>query len=67
MAWRKDKDRVPYNVRKQREQELHELIYKNEGILTIIQYELYHFRVFKGNRSIDVWPVRKKYYAPKTK
>lgn len=61
MSWKKN--RVPYQIREQREKELHELVYRHEGELTIVQYEMYHFRIFKGNRCVDIWPSRKKYYA----
>lgn len=61
MSWKKD--RVPHELRKQREKELHELVYKHEGVLTIVQYEMYHFRIFKGNLCVDVWPSRRKYWA----
>lgn len=49
--------------REDNESELYQFVYENEDILRIEQYGQYHFRIFKGNRCVDVWPVRKKYWA----
>lgn len=60
---KKRKPGVSDEEREKREQELHAFIYKHEDDLKIVQYEKYHFRIFKGNRCVDVWPVSYKYYA----
>jgi len=60
---KKKKKGIKEEIRKQREQELHTFVYENEESLSIKQFEKYHFRIFKGNRHIDVWPVTRKYWA----
>ena len=55
---------MPENVREQNEQDLFRLHYDNEDvILKVEQFQKYHFRLFFKDESIEVWPVRKKFYA----
>jgi len=55
---------VPDYIRAQNEEEITHIFYQYEDQVRIEQYSKYHFRIFtKSKDTVDVWPVRKKYYG----